>query len=112
MQITERIRRLTMRCSGRAGRRRFSLLSTLDLRPVRRWLGVVRPLRFTMNNSQKPSSANRLSVGLYLYGLGSGLMAVTVLYRHFPVEELTDHLRVIGFTLLFIGWFLARRAPF
>ena len=67
-----------------------------------------------MNDNQKPASVstNRLSVGMYLYGLGSGLAIVTVFYRHFPVEKLTDPLRVIGFTLLFIGWVLARRAPF
>lgn len=42
-------------------------------------------------------------------GFGGGLLIATVLYKYSSVASLNDPLRLLGFSLLFGGSFLARR---
>ena len=62
------------------------------------------------NPPSHPKSLRGYATGLTV-GLGAGLLLETVLYRYFPVADLTDPLRIVGFALLFGGIVLSYRRP-
>ena len=62
-----------------------------------------------MNDNPSPPRNIIDRLALMMGGFGSGLLSATVLYRHYPVSDLTDSVRVLGFVLLFGGLILTLR---
>ena len=67
-----------------------------------------------MNDNQKAApttSTARFAFRMYFYGIASTLFIMSVLYRHVPVAELTEPVRIIGLALFIGGWFLGGAPP-